>query len=74
MTAQYWCMEQLSKFAPVAKMYGWQKDWLGTSQIRKYLGLHKDKKKNKNPIPETHAVQGVALAASKCVRFTPYYR
>ena len=73
MAAQYWCIEQLEKLAPVTKMYGWQKDGNGTSQIRKYLGLHKDKKNKKNPVPETHAVDGVALAASKFVRFVPFF-
>jgi len=72
MTAQYWCIRQLSKFAPVTKMYGWQKDGNGTSQIRKYLGLYKDKQNKKNPAPETHAVDGVALAASKFIRFAPF--
>lgn len=72
MAAQYWCMEKLAKFAPVTKMYGWQKDGNGTSQIREYLGLHKDKKNKKNPVPETHAVDGIALAASKFVSFKPF--
>ena len=72
MAAQYWCMEQLSKFASVTPMCGWQKDGNGTSQIRKYLGLYKDKKNKKNPVPETHAVDGVALAASKFISFKPF--
>ena len=72
MTAQYWCMEQLAKFAPVTKRHGWQKNGNGTSQIRKYLGLYKDKKNKKNPVPETHSVDGVSLAASKFVRFKPF--
>ena len=72
MAAQYWCIEQLEKFALVTKMYGWQKDGNGTSQIRKHLGLYKDKENKKNPVPETHAVDGVTLAASKFVRFTSF--
>lgn len=72
MAGQYWCMEKLAKFAPVTKMYGWQKDGNGTSQIREYLGLYKDKKNKKNPVPETHAVDGIALAASKFVSFKPF--
>lgn len=72
MAAQYWCMQQLAKFAPVTKMYGWQKNGNGTSQIRKYLGLYKDKQNKKNPVPETHAVDGVSLAASKFIKFTPF--
>ncbi len=72
MAAQHWCIEKLAEFAPVTKMYGWQKDGNGTSQIRKYLGLYKDKKNKKNPVPETHSVDGVALAASKFVSFKPF--
>ena len=73
MTAQYWCMEKLEKLAPVKKMYGWQKDGNGTSQIRKYLGLYKDKENKKKPVPETHAVDGIALAASEFISFKPFH-
>ncbi len=73
MTAQYWCIEQLAKIAPVKKMYGWQKDGNGTSQIRKYLGLFKDKKNKKKPVRETHAVDGVCLAASEFIGFKPFH-
>jgi hypothetical protein len=73
MTAQYWCVEQLEKLAPIKKMYGWQKNGNGTSQIRKYLGLHKDKINKKNPVPETHAVDGVSLAASEFIGFKPFH-
>ncbi|NJK51402.1 hypothetical protein HC931_27890 [Candidatus Gracilibacteria bacterium] len=73
MAAQYWCIEQLQQLAPVKKMSGWQKDGNGTSQIRKYLGLFKDKHNKKNPVPETHAVDVVALAASEFIGFKPFY-
>ncbi|MDJ0590486.1 MAG: RRXRR domain-containing protein [Pleurocapsa sp. MO_226.B13] len=73
MAAQYWCIEQLEKLAPVRKMYGWQKDGNGTSQIRKYLGLFKDKQNKKNPVPQTHAVDGVALAASEFIGFRAFH-
>ncbi|MDJ0535160.1 MAG: RRXRR domain-containing protein [Xenococcaceae cyanobacterium MO_207.B15] len=73
MVAQYWAIEQLEKLAPVKKMYGWQKDGNGTSQIRKYLGLFKDKQNKKNPVPETHAVDGVALAASEFIGFRAFH-
>ncbi len=68
MAAQYWCIEQLAVFAPVKKMHGWQKDGNGTSQIRKYLGLEKVKDK-KLQTPDSHAVDGVALASSQFVSF-----
>jgi len=64
MQAQYWAIEKLKFIAPVVTCYGWQKDGNGTSQIRKYLGLEKIKDK-KSQTPESHAVDGVALAASQ---------
>ena len=73
MAAQYWCIEQLEKLSPVKKIYGWQKDGNGTSQIRKYLGLFKDKQNKKNPIPETHAVDGICLGAIEFVGFKPFH-
>ena len=68
MVGQQWAIEQLSKIAPVHTGYGWQKDGNGTSQIRKHLGLTKVKDK-KAQAPESHAVDGIALAASRFVRF-----
>lgn len=68
MVGQYWCVEKLKFIAPVKTKYGWEKDGNGTSQIRKYLGLEKVKDK-KAQIPESHAVDGIALAATEFVRF-----
>lgn len=68
MAGQYWCIKRLSELAPVRKMYGWQKDGNGTSQLRKYLGMEKAKDK-KAQTPDSHAVDGVALASSSFVRF-----
>lgn len=73
MTAQYWCIEQLKNLAPVKKMYGWQPDSNGTSQIREYLGLFKDKQNKRKAVPETHAVDGIALAASVFVNYKPFH-
>lgn len=50
---------------------GWQKDGNGTSQIRKHLGLEKDKENKSKAKPSTHAVDGVALA---CGYFAQYSR
>ncbi len=68
MVGQKWCVEQLSSITRVKTVYGWQKNKNGTSQIRKYLGLEKIKDK-KAQVPESHAVDGVALAASEFVRY-----
>ncbi len=68
MQAQYWAIEQLKSITPVVTRYGWQKDGNGTSQIRKYLELEKIKDK-KSQTPESHAVDGVALASSQFVRY-----
>ncbi|MGL5061367.1 MAG: RRXRR domain-containing protein [Microcoleus sp.] len=69
MVGQYWAIEQLSKIAPVAKVMGWQKDGNGTSQIRTRLGLVKDKQNKSKATPETHAVDGIALAASQFIQY-----
>jgi hypothetical protein len=74
MVAQYWAIEQLKKIAPVVTCFGWQADGNGTSQIRKYLGLTKDKKNKSEAKPETHAVDGIALAATQFVRFGKYWK
>jgi Zn-dependent protease with chaperone function len=46
--------------APVFVREGWQKNGNGTSQIRKQLGLEKDRENKGEAKPETHAVDGVA--------------
>lgn len=71
MAAQYWAMEQLSSIAPVIKRLGWQKDGNGTSQIRTHLGLIKTKDKAAQS-PESHAVDGIALAASQFVQYQSF--
>lgn len=74
MAAQYWCMEQLSSIAPVKRLHGWQKDGNGTSQIRTHLGLFKDKDNKSAQTPQTHAVDGIALAASQFVEYRVSHR
>ena len=67
MVGQTWAIEQLSKLAPVVKKFGWQ-----TSNLRKYLGLEKQKHSKGDAIAATHAVDGVALAASPFVDYLPF--
>ena len=64
---QKWAIEQLSKIAPVRAKFGWQ-----TSNLRKNLGLPKQKLNKKEAIPATHAVDGVTLAASEFIDYLPF--
>ncbi len=64
---QKWAIRKLNKIAPVLIKFGWQ-----TSNLRKYLGLPKQKLNKKKAIPATHAVDGVTLAASQFVDYLPF--
>ncbi len=78
MVGQKWMLIQLTEFArhllgrriipknavPVEARKGWE-----TSQIRTQLGLHKQKHSKGDSIPATHAVDGVALAASAFIDY-----
>jgi len=72
MSGQNWAIEQMRTIAPAFIREGWQKDGNGTSQIRSYLGLEKDKKNKSEAKPETHAVDGVALACGYFIRYSRY--
>ena len=63
MVGQRQMLTWLSKLAPVTTHQGWQKNGNGTSQLRQWLGLAKDKKNKADQTPATHAVDGVTLAA-----------
>jgi hypothetical protein len=73
MVGQAWMIEQLSKIAPVVTVEGWQKDGNGTSQIREYLKLVKNNADKALQLPETHAVDAVALACGHFVKYEPFH-
>ncbi len=73
MVGQNWMLEQLQQFAPVITREGWQKDGNGTSQIRQHLGLVKDKRNKELQLPETHAVDAIALACATFVQYKPFH-
>lgn len=64
---QKWAVEQLAKVAPVVTKFGWQ-----TSNLRKHLGLPKQKLNKKEAVPATHAVDGITLASSQFVDYLPF--
>jgi hypothetical protein len=70
MSGQNWAIAQMQTIAPVFVREGWQRDGNGTSQIRTYLGLEKDKANKGEAKPETHAVDGVALACGYFVQYS----
>ena len=67
MVGQAWAIEQLSQLAPVVKKLGWQ-----TSNLRKYLGLEKQKHQKGDAIPCTHATDAISLAASQFIDYLPF--
>ncbi|MUG94805.1 hypothetical protein F7734_21510 [Scytonema sp. UIC 10036] len=73
MVGQNWMLEQLSQIASVVTVEGWQKNGNGTSQVRKYLNLAKNKTDKALQVPETHAVDAVALAAGYFVQYKPFH-
>lgn len=70
MSGQNWAISQMETIAPVFVREGWQKDGNGTAQIRKQLGLVKDKENKGEAKPETHAADGVALACGYFVQYS----
>lgn len=67
MVGQAWIHSQLAKIAPVAKKLGWQ-----TSNLRKHLGLEKQKYSKGDITPATHAVDAVTLASFTFVDYLPF--
>ena len=69
MVGQKWMLKQLEAFAPVITIYGYQ-----TSVTRKHLGLTKNKADKSKAEFNTHAVDGVAIAASHFVEYRQYHK
>ena len=63
MVGQKWAIHNLEAIAPVTRVNGWE-----TANLRRHLGLVKSKDKA-SQAPESHAVDGVALAASEFVKY-----
>ncbi len=64
MVGQTQQIKRLSQLAEVNLKQGWE-----TSNLRQYLGLHKEKADKSLQIPETHAVDAVTLACSEFVQY-----
>ena len=69
MVGQKWMLEQLKQFASVVKIEGYQ-----TSSTRKHLGLEKNKADKSKAEFATHAVDGVAIAASHFIEYRKYHK
>lgn len=69
MVGQKWMLKQLAGLASVVTVEGYQ-----TAQVRAQLGLAKDKANKSKAEFNTHAVDGVAIAASHFVQYRRYHR
>lgn len=67
MVGQRVMLGELGQFAPVSTLYGWQ-----TAQIRTQLRLTKQKYQKGDAIPQTHAIDGIALASSQFVQYEAF--
>ncbi len=68
MVGQVWMLKQLSKIVPTFKLEGWK-----TSNIRKHLGLAKNKDNKSVQDVSSHANDGIALAASRFIAYKPFH-
>lgn len=68
MVGQKIMLNWLNLIAPTNTQEGWQ-----TSILRQQLGLAKDKQNKEKQTPETHAHDGIALAASNFMQFEKFH-
>lgn len=68
MVGQFKQLEWLAELAPTTTQEGWQ-----TSILRRELGLAKNKEDKAAQTPETHANDGLAMAASHFVRYEAFH-
>ncbi|EDX82558.1 hypothetical protein S7335_1262 [Synechococcus sp. PCC 7335] len=69
MVGQRWMLEQLAVFGvPVVTRYGWE-----TANMRRHLCLEKSRNKAEQS-PDSHAVDGVALAATQFTAYRKVHR
>ncbi len=68
MVGQKWMLKQLTTIAPTYKLEGWK-----TSNIRKYLGLEKNKDDKSVQDASTHANDGISLAASRFIEYKAFH-
>uniref|UniRef100_A0A0C1QRD3 RRXRR domain-containing protein n=1 Tax=Tolypothrix bouteillei VB521301 TaxID=1479485 RepID=A0A0C1QRD3_9CYAN len=66
MVGQLWLFSQIEDLLSIKPtiIQGWE-----TSNLRKHLSLPKDKQDKSRQAPETHAVDGVTIAASRWVKY-----
>ncbi len=67
MVGQKFMLQWLSELASVETQYGWE-----TAKLRNHLGLVKTKDKSAQT-PQSHAVDGIALAASQFINYRAFH-